>query len=130
MIAAPAFRGWMLLLLLTAGCTPLGLARGEYWTGTSTGDLGSCPSFEFEISLVDDAVTGTATSEFEWGTALWEIRGRVASDRQVSLETRTDDPRVARPKLTWTGTYNPVLWSLTERPDPGCPSRTARLQRR
>jgi hypothetical protein len=120
----------MLLMLLMAGCTPLGFARGEYWTGTSTGDVGACPSFEFEIALVDDAVTGTATSEFEWGTALWEIRGRVGSDRQLSLETRTDDPRVPRPRLTWTATYNPVLWTLTQQAEPDCPPRTARLQRR
>jgi hypothetical protein len=120
----------MLLVLLLAGCTPLGFTRGEYWTGASTGDVGACPSFEFEIALVDDAVTGTATSEFEWGTALWEIRGRLAEGRQVSLETRTDDPRVAQPRLTWTGTYNPVLWNLTQQPDSGCPPRTARLQRR
>ena len=73
----------VLLALLMAGCTPLGLARGDYWTGTSTGDRGACPAFEFEIALADRAISGTATSQFEWG-----------------------------------------------KPEPGCPPRTARLQRR
>jgi hypothetical protein len=120
----------MLLALLLAACTPFGLARGDYWTGISTGDLGPCPPFEFEISMADDMITGSATSEFEWGTALWDVKGRLTADRQVSLETRTEDPRVARPRLAWTGTYNPVLWTLTQEPDPACPQRTARLQRR
>jgi hypothetical protein len=120
----------ILLVVLVAGCTPLGLTRGDYWTGTSTGDQGACPSFEFEIALADDMITGTATSQFEWGTALWEVRGRLGSNRQVTLETRTDDPRVPRPRSTWTGAYNPILWDLTQEPDPTCPARTARLQRR
>ena len=121
--------GWIVLVLLSAACTPLGLTRGDYWTGISTGDLGACPAFEFEIAVADGAITGTATSQFEWGTALWEVKGLLA-DRRVTIETRTEDPRVTRPRSSWTGTYNPVLWDLTQEPDPGCPPRTARLQRR
>ena len=120
----------MILALVATACTPLGLTRGDYWTGTSTGDLGACPPFEFEIALADDVVTGTATSQFEWGTALWDVKGRLSPDRRVMLETRTQDPRVARPQSSWTGSYNPVLWDLTQEPEAGCPPRTARLQRR
>jgi len=128
-------KAWMrssgiLLALLVAGCTPLGLARGDYWTGTSTGDRGACPAFEFEIALADKAISGTATSQFEWGSALWEVKGLVAEGNRVTLETRTEDPRVTQPRLSWTGTYNPVLWTITQEPEPGCPPRTARLQRR
>lgn len=120
----------ILLALLMAGCTPLGLVRGDYWTGTSTGDRGACPAFEFEIALADRAISGTATSQFEWGSALWEVKGLVAEANRVTLETRTEDPRVTQPRLSWTGTYNPVLWTITQEPEPGCPPRTARLQRR
>jgi hypothetical protein len=120
----------ILLALAVAGCTPLGLARGDYWTGTSTGNLGTCPAFEFEIALDDKAITGTATSQFEWGTALWDVKGILAQDNRVTIETRTEDPRVTQPRSSWTGTYNPVLWTITEEPEPGCPARTARLQRR
>jgi hypothetical protein len=121
-------RWTMLVAVVTAGC---GLARGDYWTGISTGDLGPCPSFEFEIVIEDDRVSGTATSEFDWGTALWEVRGLVGPDRRVTLQTRTPDPRVPQPSLTWTGTYNALLWDVTLTPDARCPrARVARLQRR
>jgi hypothetical protein len=119
----------MLVAALLAACTPLGLTRGDYWTGTSTGDLGPCPAFEFELALADGAITGSATSQFPWGTALWEVRGQVSS-RRVRLETRTDDPRVEQRSFSWTGTYNPVLWSLVQAPTERCPQRTVRLQRR
>ncbi len=120
-----------LAVLLTTACTPLGLARGDYWTGRSTGDLGPCPSFEFELAIDEGKVAGSATSEFEWGTTLWEIRGQVGDQRRVTLETRTQDPRVAYGKLSWTGTINPILWEITSAPDPTCPKpRTAKLQRR
>jgi hypothetical protein len=120
----------ILLALLVAGCTPLGLTRGDYWTGTSTGDLGPCPAFEFEIAFDDKTITGTATSQFEWGTALWEVKGLLDQDNRATIETRTEDPRVTQPRLSWTGHYNAVLWTITQEPDPNCPPRTARLQRR
>ena len=125
-------RIWPILVaVLWAGCTPLGFTRGDYWTGTSTGDLGACAPFEFEVVIEDGRIGGYATTEFEWGTTQWELRGLVGPERRVTLETRTEDPRVPEPTLTWTGTYNPVFWSITHGPDASCPApRTARLQRR
>jgi len=122
--------GWpMLVALVAVGC--VGLARGDYWRGISTGDLGPCPSFDFELVVEGDKVSGTATSEFDWGTALWEVRGLVGPDRRVTLQAKTLDPRVAQPNLTWTGTYNVLLWDVTLTPDSRCPKpRVARLQRR
>jgi hypothetical protein len=123
---------WLPLLVLAVGCTPLGLARGDYWTGTSTGGVDTCPPLELQITLDGDMVGGWATSDFPWGTVLWEVRGQVAGGRQVALEIRTDDPRASPSRLTWTGTYNPVVWDITQQaPAPGCAQpRTARLQRR
>src|SRR5262249_14022888 len=47
--------GWLLLVVLLAtGC--VGFARGDYWAGISTGDLGPCPSFDFDINIDDDKV--------------------------------------------------------------------------
>jgi hypothetical protein len=127
-------RRWPVALLLLAfvgGCTPLGLIRGDYWTGTSTGGIDACPPYEFQLVLDGDIVSGSATSEFPWGTVLWEVRGQLGAGRHVTLETRTDDPRVSASSQTWTGTYNPVLWEITQSPVPGCAQpRTARLQRR
>jgi len=118
----------MLVALMAVGC---GLARGDYWTGISTGDLGPCPSFDFELVIEDDKVGGTATSEFDWGTALWEVRGLIGPDRRVTLQTKTGDPRVPQPTLTWTGSYNVMLWDIALTPDARCPkARVARLQRR
>jgi hypothetical protein len=116
---------------LAAGCTPLGLARGDLWEGTSTGDLGACAPFEFHLVIDEGRISGSATAEYEWGMALWELRGLVGPERRVTLETKTDDPRVTQPSLTWTGTVNPIYWELTHGPDPDCPTpRTVKFQRR
>lgn len=130
MKAVRACRRSVVLALLLVACTPLGFTRGDYWTGTSTGTIGPCPAFEFEISMADDAISGSATSEFEWGNTLWDVRGQVADGNRVSLETVSKDPRVTRQRLTWTGSYNPVLWTLTQEAEADCPERTVRLQRR
>jgi hypothetical protein len=119
----------VLVALLAAGC--VGFARGDYWTGISTGDLGPCPSFDFELVIDEDKVGGTATSEFDFGTVLWEVRGLIGPDRRVTVQTKTGDPRAPQPSLTWTGSYNVVLWDLTLTPDSRCPrARVARLHRR
>jgi|RhiMetdeSRZDD1v2_1073273.scaffolds.fasta_scaffold205451_1 hypothetical protein len=121
----------LLLLAALTGCVPFGLARGDYWTGISTGDLGPCPSFEVEIAIAEDRVSGTATSEYPFGTVLWDVRGQVSPTNEVLVEIRTGDPRVTRQIIRWTGTYNVMFWHLTEGPDPSCPKpRTVALQRR
>ena len=127
-----SWRWWLggatLAALALAAC---GLARGDAWMGMSTGDRGPCPIFEFDLLIDGDKVGGTATSEFEWGTALWEVRGSIAPDNRITLQTRTPDPRAPQPVITWTGTYNVLLWDLTSTPDAPCPkARVARLQRR
>lgn len=119
-----------LLAAALAACTPFGLARGDYWTGISTGDLGPCPAFDFDIVIDGDTVGGAAMSEYEFGTVLWDVRGVVGAGRQVQLETRTGDPRVATPRLLWTGSYNTVFWDLTQSGAPGCPKRVAGLHRK
>jgi hypothetical protein len=114
-----------------AACTPFGLARGDYWAGISTGDLGPCPAFDFDINVDEDNIGGVATSEYPFGTVLWDVRGVKSGGGQVQVETRTGDPRVAPQRLVWTGTYNAVLWDLTQPGGSGCPKpRTARLQRK
>jgi hypothetical protein len=132
--AGPASLAPVLALgALLAACTPLGLARGDYWAGTSTGDVATCPAFEFDLVLEGGRVGGWATTEFEWGTASWELRGLVGEERRVTLETVTDDPRVvSRRRLSWTGTYNPVWWELVQTTaDPPCPRpRSVKLQRK
>jgi hypothetical protein len=122
--------GWpLLVVLLATGC--VGFARGDYWTGISTGDLGPCPSFDFDLNIADDQIGGTATSEFDWGTVLWEVRGQIGPQSRVTLLTKTGDPRVPQQTLTWTGSYNVVLWDIALTPDSRCPkARVAKLQRK
>jgi hypothetical protein len=118
----------VVLALAAAGC---GLARGDYWTGISTGDLGPCPSFEFELDIDGDKIGGTATSEFDFGTVLWEVRGLIGPERRVTVQTKTGDPRIPQPTLTWTGSYNTLIWDLAVTPDSRCPkARVVRLYRR
>jgi hypothetical protein len=118
-----------LLVAGLAACTPFGLARGDYWRGISTGDLGPCPPFDFDLALDGDAIGGAAESEYPFGTVLWDVRGQRAGE-QVRVETRTGDPRVKNQRLVWTGAYNPIMWDLTLAASPDCPvPRIARLQR-
>ena len=96
----------MLLASLTTGCV-FGFTRGDFWEGKSTGDLGACVPFDFHVVVEDGRIGGYAVTDFEWGTTQWELRGLVGPERRVTLETRTQDPRVPQPSLTWTGRYNP-----------------------
>jgi hypothetical protein len=124
--------GMLLVLVATlGGCPPFGLARGDYWSGLSTGDLGPCPSFDIDLAIAEDRVSGTATTEYSFGTVLWDVRGLRSDKDEVTVEIRTGDPRVTRQITVWTGAYNAVFWHLTERPDPSCPKpRTVGLQRK
>ena len=120
-----------LLLVLLASCTPFGFARGDYWTGISTGDLGPCPPVQFDVTIDEGRIGGSATSEHEWGATLWQVRGLISSGSQVQVETKTEDPRVARRTIQWTGSFNPLFWDLTEAADPACTKpRVVSLHRR
>jgi hypothetical protein len=124
----------LLLVVVAAlgGCPPFGLARGDYWSGISTGDLGPCPSFDVDLSIAQDQVSGTATTEHSFGMVLWDVRGQRSDKDEVKVEIRTGDPRVAQQITVWTGAYNSVFWHLTEAaPSAGCPKpRTVGLQRK
>jgi hypothetical protein len=122
--------GTLGLAILLGGC--LGLTRGAYWTGRSTGGPGDCVPFAFEVSREGDRITGWAATRHEWGAVSWDVSGVLGEDGAVSLETRTIDPRVPRQRVSWRGTGNVFLGHLaeTER-DPACPEpRTVRFQRR
>ena len=86
----------MVLGAFLAGCTPFGLARGDYWAGISTGDIGPCPSFDMQLAIEENRIDGSATTDHPFGLVLWDIRGVVGPENAVMIETRTGDPRVAR----------------------------------
>jgi hypothetical protein len=118
--------------VLVGGCL-LGKARGEYWTGVSTGTpSGECVPFRFELSVIEGGrVVGDAVIDTHVGAVLWTVRGQVADGRAVSLDTRTEDPRVRRQLIEWRGQLDLFKLDLTETDAAGCPAtRTVRLQRR
>jgi hypothetical protein len=121
----------LLLACTLGGCPPFGLARGDYWAGISTGDIGPCPSFDMELAIHENRIDGSATTDHSFGMVLWDIRGVESPQNEVMIETRTGDPRVARQIIRWTGKKNAVFWYLTETPDPSCPKpRTIGFQRK
>lgn len=130
--------GWACLLLglaVAAGCGP-SVLRPVYWTGSSTGgglDSGDrCRVFRFDLA-VDHVgkADGWATTEHEWGRAVWEITGTQSPDGAIVLETRTADPRVANSRVRWRGNATVTALALAESEGGGCASpRTATLERR
>jgi hypothetical protein len=112
-----------------SGCL-LGMARGDYWTGATSGQThGECGYFEFELMIEDGRVSGSATSEHKFGTVLWSAQGMVNPDGAVVLETAAHDPRVDRQSVRWAGTLNVFVMELVE--TGGCsPARAAKLVRR
>jgi hypothetical protein len=118
--------------VLVGGCL-FGKARGEYWTGVSTGTpSGECVPFHFELSVIESGrVVGDAVAETWTGAVLWTVRGQVADGRAVSLDMRTEDPRMRRQLIEWRGQLDLFKFDLTEMDAAGCPAaRTVRLQRR
>ena len=119
---------WLLLLLpALSGC----LIRVGYWTGQTSSGPGACVPFEFELTLDGDRIGGSATTEFEWGTVLWNVAGTLSAGK-FAVETVTPDPRVTRQRIRWSGDGNILTGSLTEDvKDEACPApRTVTLQRR
>lgn len=116
-----------LLIALLGGCAH-GVGGREYWRGTSTGSSGECAPLAFDITIRDAQVEGWASSTLPQGSAMWEVRGSVARDDRVSIETTTQDPRLAYRRLTWTGRWGRLELSLEQAGPPGCqPPRTVKL---
>jgi hypothetical protein len=109
-------RGAVLAASLAAwpatGC--IGLWRGEYYAGLSSGDLEACVPFNFDVSIEEGGrIRGVAATEHRWGTVSW------------------DDPRVPESHLRWRGRRHAVWLEVTQEGDGGCPApRRATLHRK
>lgn len=118
---------------LLTGC--IGLWRGDYYAGLSSGDLQACVPFDFSVSIEEGGrILGTAVTTYPWGTVSWDVAGMV-SGSDILLETRTQDPRVAERRLQWRGRRNlaslEVTQEVTQAGGAGCPApRTATLHRK
>jgi hypothetical protein len=125
-------RGVLLLGALAAclatGC--IGLWRGDYYAGLSTGGLDACVPFNFDVSIEEGGrIRGLAASSYPFGTVAWDVVGMV-NGLDIVLETRTDDPRVAERQLRWQGHRYAVSLEVTEEGGRCAPPRTARLNRK
>lgn len=114
---------------LAAGC--IGLARGDYYAGRTTGDLEACVPFNFEVSIEESGrIYGLAATTYPWGTASWDVSGAITG-LDIVLETRTEDPRVAERRLRWRGRRGAISLEVTEEGSQGCPApRSATLYRK
>jgi hypothetical protein len=127
--ARRAFGLGALAASLTAGC--IGLWRGDYYAGRSTGDLQACVPFNFDVSIEEGGrIAGLAATTYPWGTASWDVSGMITGG-EILLETRTEDPRVAERRLWWRGRRHAVYLEVTEEEGRGCPApRSATLHRK
>jgi hypothetical protein len=118
-----------LVVLLVTGC--IGLWRGDYYTGLSSGDLEACVPFNFDVSIEEGGrIMGLAATTYPWGTVSWDVRGAVTGG-DIVLETRTEDPRVAERLRRWRGRRGAVSLKVTEEGPGGCPEpRSATLYRK
>jgi hypothetical protein len=118
-----------LATLLLTGC--IGLWRGDYYAGRSSGDIDACVPFNFDVSIEEGGrVMGLAATTYEWGTASWDVTGQVTSF-EIVLETRTQDPRVSPQIVRWKGQQHAISLEVTEVGLGGCPApRTATLNRK
>jgi hypothetical protein len=120
----------LLAAWLAAGC--IGLWRGDYYAGITGGDTDACPPFNFDVSIEEGGrIMGLAATTYPWGTASWNVTGAVTG-MDVALEARTDDPRVARPRVRWRGQRQAISLVVTEEAgSPGCAApRSATLYRK
>jgi hypothetical protein len=119
--------GLLLLFFVLSGC----LIRVGYWTGRSSSGPGTCVPFEFDLTLDEGRIGGSATTEYEWGTVLWTAAGTL-KEGKLAVETTTPDPRIPRQRIRWSGDGNILTGSLTEEvKDEACPApRTVTFQRR
>jgi hypothetical protein len=116
-------------VLLVTGC--IGLWRGDYYAGKSSGDLEACVPFNFDVSIEEGGrIMGVAATTYPWGTASWNVEGMV-SGGEVVLETRTEDPRVADRLRRWRGRRGAISLEVTDEGAEGCPRpRSATLYRK
>jgi hypothetical protein len=118
------------LATLLAGC--IGLWRGDYYAGRSSGGLDACMPFNFDVSIEEAGrIMGLAATTYPWGTASWDVVGQVTG-LDIVLETRAQDPRVSQPLVRWKGKRHAISLEVTEQEvSPGCPApRTATLNRK
>jgi hypothetical protein len=128
-IAHPAVLLGALAVWLATGC--VGLWRGDYYAGRSSGDLETCVPFNFDVSIEEGGrILGLAATTYPWGTVSWEVSG-VVRGGDILLETRTEDPRVAERRLHWQGQRHAVSMNVTEEGIGECPApRSATLYRK
>src|SRR5262245_53862852 len=111
----PARRAVLLAALaacLATGC--IGLLRGDYYAGISTGGLDACVPFNFDVSIEEGGrIRGLAATTYPFGTVSWDVSGMVTG-LDIALETRTEDPRVAVRRLQWRGQRYPISLEVTE----------------
>jgi hypothetical protein len=115
---------------LLTGC--IGLWRGDYYAGRSSGGMDACVPFNFDVSIEENGrIMGLAATTYDWGTASWDVAGQV-TDWNIVLETKTQDPRVSPQVVRWTGKRNAISLDVTEQAGAaGCPApRTATLNRK
>ena len=118
-----------LTVSLATGC--IGLWRGDYYAGISSGDPDACVPFNFDVSIEEGGrIGGLAATTYRWGTVSWDVVGTV-SGGDIVLETRTEDPRVTERRLGWRGRRGAVSLEVTETGGGGCPTpRSATLHRK
>jgi hypothetical protein len=119
-----AVAGW-----LATGC--IGLWRGDYYNGRSTGGIDGCVPFNFDVSIQEGGrIQGVAATTYPWGTVSWDVTGMVTG-WDIVLETRTQDPRVPERVLRWRGRQGAISLDVTEEGGGACSMpRTATLQRK
>jgi hypothetical protein len=128
--AGRAAIGVPLTTLLLTGC--IGLWRGDYYAGRSSGGMAACVPFNFDVSIEENGrIMGLAATTYDWGTASWDVVGQV-TDWNIVLETKTQDPRVSPQVVRWTGKRNAISLDVSEEAGAaGCPApRTATLNRK
>jgi len=114
---------------LVTGC--IGLWRGDYYAGRTSGDLEECVPFTFDVSIEEGGrIRGLAATTYPWGTASWDVTGMVTGG-EIVLETRTDDPRAPERMLRWRGSRGAVSLKVTEEGGGKCAApRSATLNRK
>jgi hypothetical protein len=119
-----------LVAWLATGC--IGLWRGDYYAGRSSGDPQTCVPFNFDVSIEEGGrIVGLAATEHPWGASSWDVSGQVTGV-DIVLDTRTMDPRVPEPRvLRWRGHWQAIRLEATQEGDSGCSApRSVSLQRK
>jgi hypothetical protein len=119
----------LLAAWLVTGC--IGLWRGDYYAGLSSGDLEACVPFNFDVTIEEGGrIRGLAATDHRWGVVSWDVSG-VVTGGDIVLETRTEDPRLPERRVRWRGSRHAVWLEVTEEGGGGCPvPRRATLHRK